>query len=501
MTCGLAVCACGANIGALGGGDGIARLDSGAELARDAGVTTQADAGKPPPDSGVTARDAGVGTSADAGSPPPTCGNSTLEMGEACDGAALNGNTCSSLPGFTTGFLKCAANCLAFDVSQCTAGSTRAAATCSKTDVTAAINAASDGDIVTVPAGTCSWGAFTLAKGVVLRGAGKASTIISLSTLSASGSAARAFRLTGMTIKGGNPSIEITGEWKNFRIDHSVITSSSWVTGILVSFSSANGVIDNDEFFNSRTEVYGEGNGSPAWSRPSSIGMGDAVFLESSTSDWAVYGNAIDSTAGGRYVIRHNTIYNTPIENHGACTSGMRGTRSYEIYENTLVADTRGTMAGITYRPMLLRGGTGVVFNNTIAGPWSTKTIHIDSQRSCVEYISDLNGACGGLWSSHPQCDGKSGTLYDGPLSAQGYPCRDQLGRSTDQGITTVQALEPLYAWNNKAGSQAVPVVMNPAVDCTMTPVHLKEDRDYVLETPRPGYVPYPYPHPLTLID
>ena len=101
MTCGLVVCACGVNTGALDGGDGIARLDSGAELARDAGVTTQADAGKPPPDSGVTVRDAGVGTSADAGSPPPTCGNSTLEMGEACDGAALNGNTCSSLPGFT----------------------------------------------------------------------------------------------------------------------------------------------------------------------------------------------------------------------------------------------------------------------------------------------------------------------------------------------------------------------------------------------------------------
>ena len=319
--------------------DGGDQLDAGAAI--DAGTRRDAggalDGGALPSDAG-TGADAGTavdaGTGADAGAPPPGCGNGTLDMGEACDGTQLNGNTCATLPGLKSGALSCKVDCSGFDPAGCVAGTTRAAASCSKTDVTNAMAASSSGDTVTIPEGSCSWGNFTLAKNLVLRGAGKDKTVITLSTLSATGSANGVFRITGVTLKGGNPTIEITGGWKNFRIDHSLISSPSWVTGILVSFSDATGVIDNDEFVNARTEVYGEGNGSPAWSKPSAIGTGDAVFLESSTSDWVVYGNAIDSTAGGRWVVRHSTITNTPLENHGPCTSGMRGTRSYEIYEN-----------------------------------------------------------------------------------------------------------------------------------------------------------------------
>jgi hypothetical protein len=48
----------------------------------------------------------------------PVCGNGIAEEGEACDGAALGGEDCTS-QGFDSGTLTCAADCLAFDFAQC----------------------------------------------------------------------------------------------------------------------------------------------------------------------------------------------------------------------------------------------------------------------------------------------------------------------------------------------------------------------------------------------
>ncbi len=50
-----------------------------------------------------------------------TCGNTTIEGAEVCDGTALGTATCVS-QGFEGGTLACAADCLAFDTTGCTAG-------------------------------------------------------------------------------------------------------------------------------------------------------------------------------------------------------------------------------------------------------------------------------------------------------------------------------------------------------------------------------------------
>jgi hypothetical protein len=52
----------------------------------------------------------------------PVCGNGTIENPEVCDGSNLGGETCESqgFPG--GGTLACAANCLSFDTSGCSAG-------------------------------------------------------------------------------------------------------------------------------------------------------------------------------------------------------------------------------------------------------------------------------------------------------------------------------------------------------------------------------------------
>lgn len=56
---------------------------------------------------------------------------------------------------------------------------TIAAASCSRTDVEAAISAASNGDTVTIPAGTCTWtNVLVITKAITLQGAGIGNTII-----------------------------------------------------------------------------------------------------------------------------------------------------------------------------------------------------------------------------------------------------------------------------------------------------------------------------------
>jgi hypothetical protein len=50
---------------------------------------------------------------------PSDCGNGGVDVGEACDGDNLDGESCTNL-GFTGGTLACASDCLSFDTSACT---------------------------------------------------------------------------------------------------------------------------------------------------------------------------------------------------------------------------------------------------------------------------------------------------------------------------------------------------------------------------------------------
>jgi hypothetical protein len=56
------------------------------------------------------------------------------------------------------------------------------------------------------------------------------------------------------------------------------------------------------------------------------------------------------------------------------------------------------------------------------------------------------------------------------------------------------QALDPVYSWNNKRASDNSDVLIH-SQEAT-----IKEGRDFYNNTPKPGYKPYTYPHPLTLL-
>ena len=104
------------------------------------------------------------------------------------------------------------------------------AASCSQANVQSAINSAANGNVVMIPAGTCTWtGGITLAKKIMLQGTGIGSTIIIYSDgtlFVTSGESANTFRMTGMEFQNCTQCIYLDGDGspkgavKNFRIDH-----------------------------------------------------------------------------------------------------------------------------------------------------------------------------------------------------------------------------------------------------------------------------------------
>jgi hypothetical protein len=166
-------------------------------------------------------------------------------------------------------------------------------------------------------------------------------------------------------------------------------------------------------------------------------------------------------------VFRYNTLNDCYAEVH-AFISTFRSGRKWEMYNNTI-----SQSALVQVRPFFIRGGTGVVFNNTVTGTWTIPNINVDNRRS-TEANPDL-------------CDGDSS--LDGNEDATGWPCRDQIGRSA--GDPNPQESEPMYVWNNTLNGNPLTVSVSSGSE-----THVQENRDY-FHAQRPGYTPFTYPHPL----
>ena len=372
------------------------------------------------------------------------------------------------------------------------------AASCSQADVEAAIDAASDGDFVLIPAGHCTWTtpasnepSVTInQKGITLLGAGIDQTVITDGTttewnetpLRVDGVEGKPFRITGFTFVGNGqndsfPVIQVNGECTDWRIDHikfndakRAVSTSGYTYGVIDHCTFSNQTYD---FPYQAIAVSADDN---SWQRPLALGTANAVYIEDCLFDYTQFGNTVDGHIGARFVFRHNTLNSTYVEAHGFCCSLSRGTFSYEVYSNTITGNSA------SWVPFAFRGGTGVVFDNAVGGHFEFPHIEIYNDRSCPDRA----------WQG--VCDGTS--PVDGNQDSSGYPCRDQIGRSTDLAGGQ-QTLEPLYEWNNTYNGSDVDVKLNPGL-CTQMANHLKENRDFYNDTPRPGYTPYVYPHPLT---
>jgi chitodextrinase len=368
------------------------------------------------------------------------------------------------------------------------AGNVISAASCSEEDVQVAIDSASAGDTVLVPAGNCTWSCqvhIRHGKKITLQGAGMDSTVITKSGETINSWEKAESRITGFGFIDGYVQVDGDG----WRVDHcKFYNASSFNEGVYVFGERENyhptGLIDNCTFFNARVLVFGWGGlmANALWAQPLNLLSGNnVVYVEDCTFTGTVQANAVDANYGGSYVFRYNTLNDSYIEAQSV-QGTHRGTKSWEIYNNIFNQVSRAMWV-----PMMIRGGTGVVFNNTLKGTWTNPNIALDNVRSC-DSIGD-GGRCGGS------------SLWDGnEVGKAGYPCRDQIGRSTDQWLWTdknpypPQAHEPVYAWNNKHGANDVVFFQH---GCAESGAHIQPGRDYFNNVQKPGYTPYTYPHPL----
>lgn len=410
----------------------------------------------------------------------------------------------------------------------CRQGSVRAeeieAGSCEADDVQAAVDMASDGDTVLVPAQTCTWSTpapntaavVIQGKSVTLQGAGMGQTVI----IDETGSQWEEHsvhlactqgvqpRITGITFDDDDPTTDVNRiikveDCQGFRIDHCEFTNLLG-QGAIVVFGASEGVIDHcvirapGDYTVQSISVHGEDEAS--WKRPLELGTAGAVYIEDCFFDFGyINDGALDSNNGSRWVFRYNLVHNTGASNHSACSSGGRGSFSSEVYENTFISNHTSS-----YTAIWLRSGTGVIFNNVIEGVQNYNVaIAVDNYRTtftdnCLDPLDS-------------RCDGSS-PLDGNTPGSMGYPCLDQIGRATDHsesgsiyedptGIHP-QTHEPLYEWGNIADGQDadITVLEQNAVDPAMSD-HIREGRDFFSDTPRPRYLPYVYPHPLTLQD
>ena len=365
------------------------------------------------------------------------------------------------------------------------------AESCRQADVQNAVNSAKDGDTVSMPAGTCEWrqNISIGSKSIALLGAGIDKTVITRNYPGTNNDnrwmiyvePTGPFRVSNFTLQS---SLEITqvygisfvGPSKSWRIDH---LKFSGLTGTAISVAGYTfGLIDHIEHLNNSgvgvdvegTEPGdGDSSGTQSWQRPLGLGTINAIYVEDSVfkhTDNSItsFGEFVASNRGSRYAVRYSTFYDGnpdtyagPLDAHGQCNQNDRGSRSWEVYENSISWIGNG-------KAMAVRGGDGVIFNNTLNFTRGS-TFHLVDYRSSTE----LCWECGD--PPDPQC----GSNINYPAD---YPMQDQTREA--------------YFWNNTLnGNPLLPEVRTTAY----TPLFIQEGRDF-FNYARPGYVPLTYPHP-----
>jgi hypothetical protein len=361
------------------------------------------------------------------------------------------------------------------------------ATSCSSSAVQSAIDSANTGDTVQIPAGACIWTTTVTipsSKRITIAGAGMDATVITRApagvaiNMTTSGS-----RVSGLGFVAGGMLVD-GDDW---RVDHTKVTSASAFFDAVFARGDRpgthpRGVVDHNVFINARVVIIGDAAlaAHALWAQPSPLlGSPQRVFVEDNTFVGTLWTHAIDTNYGGSFVFRHNTLTNMYIEAHSL--QGGRATRSWEIYNNMLNAPR----ADLMWAPLFIRGGTGVIYNNSVLGAWGQPALILDNVRS---FSSGYDyGVCNG---SSPA---------DGNQLSNGWPCRDQIGRGSDTALWTTQrpfppqSAEPAYFWNNAApGGGPLAVYIHNNSDPWIV-----EGRDYHNNVPRPEYTPFTYPHPL----
>lgn len=379
---------------------------------------------------------------------------------------------------------------------------------CSLTDVTQAYNSASSGDIVTIPAGNCSWSStLTISKEITLMGAGKTSTVISNSganpLININPGSDLSVRVSSICFDNspriGSSAIDINGSMQGkYELSQIRIDNCKFINGARTIHARGwvEGVIDNNEFINCEIAIGVTGCNTASWNRPIEAGTGDSLFIEDNLfyvdNDFPDAQDEpeqqIYQQEGGRSVTRYNIFDGRNYtegnfhcyDSHGnqayysVNPNGIRGQPIVEIYNNEMYAYK-------SYRLVDFRGGSVLFYNNNLITETGTAPF-IDA----TEEES---------WQS----------LFFKPLEST-YNAEDQIMNS--------------FFWNNKSNGNPITNIV-PRMESDTK--FIQKDRDYFMHAPQPSgvkaiymsrpggdetlssdgsnayypYTPYTYPHPM----
>ena len=361
---------------------------------------------------------------------------------------------------------------------------THVAATCSAASIQTAVNASTDGDTISIPAGTCTWSAsdtVTINKSLYVKGAGttSGSNLTKIIHQTASGGAIT-FNVTlssdvtldfsGIYIDkvntGGNSGTSIralkitngqgvNGNLTKVRVHHNTFNMGSYTVHVSGRFS---GVIDNNKFVNCDTGIYVAGDNDSAWERDIAAGTANATFIEDNTF---VFDSNNDRTGdhtnqqvycteGAIPVVRNNTF------------DGSAYTAGYFFMFNT-----HGNSPGVAY-------SSSSYPNNTRGAPISEVYNNTFTAYNCYGYTSDMRGGSILFYGNSFTCKSGAGAIQLWEEEAQtGYrtvwPAYDQIANS--------------FFWDNTVnGSTITDITLNvPALEGTF----IQKDRDYFMHAPQ----------------
>jgi hypothetical protein len=337
------------------------------------------------------------------------------------------------------------------------------AASAARNDVATAIAVAVDGDTVIIPAGTASWtSGITITKGITIQG--QTTTDIASGTANdqtilvdnlvrvpggqgyfhLSPSTGSEVRISGITFtaNGGDTSVMFNGAIRigthiPARIDHCHFTHLNHSPQVNVGAANF-GVADHnvfDDYINGDFSfgIYmgdygGQQNGDGAFAEAAGFGGPKFFFIEDNYIYYPTWdhggGGGIDALYGGKYVFRHNRMFNATTLGHSTGTvPRARGVRAQEVYNNEWHMNNGGAIDGTT-------GGSMLAHDNTFYGVLQNG-FGLQVYRAIWSYGSPFYGADGNSpWDYNvtesdgvTHVDGHSPYLFDsGTLSSASYP-------------------------------------------------------------------------------
>lgn len=366
------------------------------------------------------------------------------------------------------------------------------AASCSSTHVQAAINSATDGDTVTVPAGSCTWSTVvTITNGIRLIGAGIDQTVITqgiagpILTITGNGQyqQVNGFTWTGNAGAHYAGMIQFTGSSGPYRFFNNKI-SCVWPAIAAYGTDTRSSLIDSNQCLatgGNFVAIFGTTN---AWTYGTTYGSTNTCCIEHNQITMTGIGDgAIDCYNGAKWVFRYNNLTNAMIGWHGCDSGSYRSPHSFEIYGNTFVWTNGGYYAGIQSR-----GGTGLIYSNNFVGTFGGSAIYLQYFR-----YGGASSICASDLGNCPPWGSMTGTnRYDGNTLGDGYPGLDQTGRTgptTFTATNSTQVLSPLYAWGN------TPTNLFATINSQSTNSIL--NRDYYNGTIPGGFAQLVDPHPM----